>query len=68
MDLEIFENCTVNTSKNRSLVFTATILIICCISLWNRKEHKKCTKNYRKLIIEGGGPNQLNCCNSNKCP
>lgn len=67
MDQEIFENCTVNTSKNRSLVFTATILIICCISLWNRKEHK-CTKNYRKLIIEGGGPNQLNCCNPNKCP
>lgn len=41
MNLEVYENCAVNTSKNRSLIFTATTLIICCINLWRGKEHQK---------------------------
>lgn len=40
MDLETSENCTVNTAKNRSLIFTET-LITCHIYLWSGEDYRK---------------------------
>lgn len=68
MDLEIFENCTVNTSKNRSLILTET-LITCPISLWRGKEYRK---SYAELQeADYCFKKKLRCsipCNANKCP